>query len=90
MISCIYESFNHQIKETSIEDYLLRSEGYPQTIQDFFSGNGPNKLIFYYQKKDITDPTGELVDSQEPPQLFMTTGDTERIKGKAVYFLKMS
>merc|ERR1712097_2320 len=45
-------------------------------------------IIFYHQKEDAFE-NGELRDSNNDPELILTTGENERIKSKAIYFVRL-
>ena len=51
----------------------------------FLESEGPPKLLIYYQTPDTgSDNDQNVID----PRLFITYGDTEKIKDKAVWFLR--
>eukprot|EP00854_Cymbomonas_tetramitiformis_P001067 gene1068-1616_t len=57
-------------------------------LDDFFRANGPWKLIFYYQIPEQEGPDGHYVLNGTEEKLFWTTGEVEKLSGKAVYFLR--
>jgi dynein heavy chain len=48
-------------------------------VAKFFNGEGPPKLIFYYQPQTSTVPT-----------VFLTTGDAEALTGKCAFFVRLT
>jgi len=58
------------------------------TLLDFFKGNNKQKIIVYFQKEDVIT-NGEVRDSENEPELILTTGEDMRIKNKAVYFVRL-
>jgi hypothetical protein len=51
----------------------------------FLDSEGPPKILVYYQTPDTgSENDHNVID----PQLFITYGDTEKIKDKAVWFLR--
>ena len=60
-------------------------------LNDFLEGKSKHKHLFiYYQKQDVQNKLGELVDGPGEARLVITTGEHEdmRIKNKAAYFLR--
>jgi len=88
MITTIADSFGFD-SEVVVED-LLREESTQQVVSQFLGGgsSAPSKILFYFQRPDIVTESGELVDSEAEPRLFVTLGDSERLKSKAVYFVR--
>lgn len=56
-----------------------------EILDRFLDGEGPPKFFAYYQTPD-TNAENEHYDAE--PVLFFTFGDTEKIKDKAVWFLR--
>jgi uncharacterized protein Smg (DUF494 family) len=51
----------------------------------FLDSEGPPKILVYYQTPDTgSENDHNVID----PQLFITYGDTEKIKDKAIWFLR--
>ena len=50
-----------------------------ELVTKFFNGEGPPKLIFYYQAQSSSVPT-----------VFLTTGDAEALTGKCAFFVRLS
>jgi dynein heavy chain len=60
-------------------------------LSDFLEGKSKHKHIFvFYQKPDIPNDLGELIDAKGDAKIMITTGEHEdmRIKSEAVYFLR--
>eukprot|EP00931_Biecheleriopsis_adriatica_P081368 TRINITY_DN5469_c0_g1_i1.p1 TRINITY_DN5469_c0_g1~~TRINITY_DN5469_c0_g1_i1.p1 ORF type:complete len:4656 (-),score=1282.68 TRINITY_DN5469_c0_g1_i1:88-14055(-) len=60
-------------------------------LNDFLEGKSKHKHIFiYFQRPDVPNDQGELVDAKGDAKLMITTGEHEdvRIKNRAVYFLR--
>lgn len=55
-------------------------------LSDFFSENGPKKILVYYQVLDVQ--SDEIKDVGAEPSIFITNGDKEKLKDKAIYFVK--
>lgn len=53
-------------------------------ISDFLNGEGPEKILIYYQVQDLNGND----DMNAEPTLFVTTGEIDKLKEKAVYFLR--
>lgn len=75
-----------------VEDLVLSDEKFDM-IEDFFSSNGPRKLIFFYQtstrKESVYMKNDNLnYSSQSYRKLCITGGDIETIGGICVYFLR--
>ena len=58
------------------------------TINAFMGADGPLKLIFFYQIPEIATENGEFILNGSKPKLFLTTGEKERCRGKAYYFVR--
>ena len=58
------------------------------TIQAFMGAEGPLKLIFFYQIPEMATENGEFITTGSKPKLFLTTGEKERCRGKAYYFVR--
>ena len=68
-------------------DETLRSEHFANEVRDFFEGRGSPKLLFYYQDTHSTNKDSESVENNH---LFLTHGDTEGLRSKAIYFLRLT
>jgi len=61
------------------------------TISDFLKGDEKvGKLLFFYQARDTITVDGETIEAPDsaPPQLFLTTGEFDRQKAPAVFFVR--
>eukprot|EP01138_Halocafeteria_seosinensis_P007479 gb/GECG01007645.1/.p1 GENE.gb/GECG01007645.1/~~gb/GECG01007645.1/.p1 ORF type:complete len:3314 (+),score=514.53 gb/GECG01007645.1/:1-9942(+) len=70
-----------------------------ETVDDFFDqpepvsyfetlcqGTGPSRVFVFYQSPDAN--SDESTVTERPPQLYVSDGNTDRIKGRALYFLR--
>jgi dynein heavy chain len=86
MIQCCADTF--ELSELFMEDWFRERENY-QLINDFLKGNGPPKILIYKQTPEPNYSSEEYIDSnQDEPKLFITFGDSVRIKAKAVFFYR--
>jgi dynein heavy chain len=79
------------IDQTHVVEQHLSDYNNFKRINDFLEGRNKHRhLSIYYQKNDVLNQAGELVDAKEPNKFIITTGDHEemRIKNHAVYFLR--
>lgn len=68
-----------------MQDAIFGNEGNRQKIEQFLDTEGPPKILVYYQTPDTgSENDHNVID----PQLFITYGDSEKIKDKAVWFLR--
>ena len=68
-----------------MQDAIFGNEANRQKINQFLDTEGPPKIMVYYQTPDTgSENDHNVID----PQLFLTYGDTERIKDKAVWFMR--
>lgn len=59
-------------------------------INEFLDGKSRrNHLFFYFQRPDLLNESGDFVDSSAEPRIIITTGEQERLKGKACWFLRL-
>jgi hypothetical protein len=56
-------------------------------LDKFVHHDGPKKIFIYYQVPDLANGE-EVKDSNADPIFFITDGETERIKDKAVWFMR--
>jgi hypothetical protein len=69
----------------------LREPGNARKVSDFLEGKtNQTHLLFFYQKPDVVNDAGELIDSPGEAKLLITNGEQERIKKRAAYFLRTS
>jgi hypothetical protein len=55
-------------------------------LDSFFSAEGPKKILVYYQVIDIQGD--EMKEVGAEPTLFLTNGEQEKLKDKAIFFCK--
>ena len=60
-----------------------------QAAEDFFHADGAPKLLFYRRARDVYTEDDDAAEPDGPAELFMTTGEVERQRGRAVYFLRV-
>lgn len=64
---------------------MLTAPGNREIIDKFLDGEGPPRFFAYYQTPEgVAESDQNLID----PVLFLTYGDTQKIKDKAVWFLR--
>lgn len=78
-----------QCKYLVIQDYIFGnnqgSEANREKINQFLDTEGPPKILVYYQTADTgSENDHNVIDAH----LFVTYGDSEKIKDKAVWFLR--
>jgi len=55
-------------------------------LEAFYKADGPRKILVYYQVNDFHGDEMKEVGADQT--LFITNGDQEKLKEKAVYFVK--
>ena len=55
-------------------------------LEAFYKADGPRKILVYYQVNDFHGD--EMKEVAADQTLFITNGDQEKLKEKAVYFVK--
>lgn len=55
-------------------------------ITDFLNGVGPSKILVYYQVQELNGND----DINSEPTLFVTTGDSDKLKEKGIFFWRNS
>ncbi|CAL8402248.1 dynein heavy chain 5, axonemal [Gadus morhua] len=73
----------HEAEEVLISDDKFR------LIEDFFAANGSKRLIFFYQ--DTKQSSSNMEANSSGPairKLFLTTGSSEPLLGKCMFFLR--
>lgn len=74
--------------DRSVVDKFARDGSNYEMLDDFLSGRGPEKLMCFYQPLDRQTESGEWIAGDGAAQLFLTFGDREKLRGKAVYFIR--
>jgi len=90
MAANVAAAFDLTEQTRMVEDTLGEYNNFKK-INDFLEGKSKHKHIFiYYQRPDVVNDAGELIDAKGDPKLIVTTGEHEdmRIKNHAVYFLR--
>ncbi|XP_070784429.1 dynein axonemal heavy chain 5 [Enoplosus armatus] len=79
--------------EPEVEEALLSDDKF-SLIDEFFAANGSKKLIFFYQnvKQNLSSSHSSFVDvatsAVAQRKLFLTTGSSEPLLGKCLFFLR--
>ncbi|KAM4605979.1 LOW QUALITY PROTEIN: dynein axonemal heavy chain 5 [Polymixia lowei] len=79
--------------ETEVEDALISDDKF-SLIEEFFAANGSKRLIFFYQEVTQSLSSSPLfavepvVSSPGQKKLFLTTGTSEPLLGKCLFFLR--
>jgi dynein heavy chain len=93
MASNVASSFSRPDRPVSaqyVEDVLADYNNLKK-LNDFLEGKSKHRHIFvFFQKPDVPNEVGELVDAKGDPKIMITTGEHEdmRIKNDAVFFLR--
>ncbi|XP_042366785.1 dynein axonemal heavy chain 5 [Plectropomus leopardus] len=83
------------LPEAEAEDAVISDDKFG-LIDDFFAANGSKKLIFFYQsvKQNLSSSHLSSVDAAASAvadrKLFLTTGSSERLEGKCLFFLRIT
>ena len=83
MISTISDSL--RVKDTYVEEQIKDKN--KVLLEKFLEGDGPPKLIVFYQIQD-TNNNDDIKDSSAEPTLFFTYGEAEKLKEKAIWFVR--
>eukprot|EP00217_Crustomastix_stigmatica_P013603 CAMPEP_0183798542 /NCGR_PEP_ID=MMETSP0803_2-20130417/19119_1 /TAXON_ID=195967 /ORGANISM="Crustomastix stigmata, Strain CCMP3273" /LENGTH=4519 /DNA_ID=CAMNT_0026043227 /DNA_START=42 /DNA_END=13598 /DNA_ORIENTATION=- len=83
---CVKLSEGFDLKVEDVEKTL--HEKYEAELTDFYKADGPPKLVFFHQVPEEETEDGEFVPVGTKPELFLTSGEMDRLKGKAVYFIR--
>ncbi|KAM3593194.1 uncharacterized protein V6R79_007624 [Siganus canaliculatus] len=79
------------VGEPEVEEALITDDQF-SLIGDFFAANGSKRLIFFYQDQSPACSCSASVETVNPatPQrkLFLTTGSSEPLLGKCLFFLR--
>ena len=71
-----------------VED-VFREHANLKRLNDFLEGKSKHHHIFIFdQKTDVINDTGEPVDGPGDTKIIVTAGEQERLKGRAVFFLR--
>ncbi|XP_048577391.1 dynein axonemal heavy chain 5 isoform X1 [Nematostella vectensis] len=72
-----------------VEDFILGDSRFPQ-IDEFFATDGIKKLMFYYQECNLRRVDLSTQASNSHKKLFISTGNTEKLTGTCLVFMRMS
>ncbi|CAI5671196.1 unnamed protein product [Oreochromis niloticus] len=81
------------LEEAAVEDAMVSDDRF-SLIHEFFAANGSKKLIFFYQdvKQSLSSRQSSSVDASNSAvaqrKLFLTTGNSEPLLGKCLFFLR--
>jgi dynein heavy chain len=76
-------------KDVQFVEDVFREHGNLKRFNDFLEGKSKHSHIFIFdQKTDVINEVGEPVDGPGEAKLIVTPGEQERLKGRAVYFLR--
>lgn len=71
-----------------VED-VFREHANLKRLNDFLEGKSKHHHIFIFdQKTDVINDVGEPVDGPGDTKIIVTAGEQERLKGRAVFFLR--
>jgi len=87
MISRIHEAFG--VATAEVEKFFRRPENF-KTLSSFLQGMSVNRLFVYYQPHEVQNEAGEWVPQGQEPELFFTTGDSDQVRSKALFFVRNS
>lgn len=77
------------LSRSAIESYLQKEDVYSE-IESFFKADGVGKLLFVHQVREEETEGGDWVQIGDKPELHLTTGEKERVKGKCCYFVRVA
>jgi len=81
-------AFGRESAVSSVED-VIREHTNLKKVNDFLEGKSKQQhLFFYYQKPDVINDAGEYVDGPGEAKILVTTGEQERLKSRACFFLR--
>jgi dynein heavy chain len=71
-----------------VED-VFREHANLKRLNDFLEGKSKHHHIFIFdQRADVMNDMGEPIDGPGDTKIIITTGESERLKGRAVYFFR--
>ncbi|KAG8468097.1 hypothetical protein KFE25_007149 [Diacronema lutheri] len=78
------------IPNSTVEE-CIRDQSTQALLTGFFGGEptGATRIIFYRQKRDRVGNGGEAYENGGPEELFVTSGDTDRLKSRAIFFVRV-
>lgn len=86
MINVIEDSLG--LKTGVVEEAFINTEKNKELLELFLMGDGPSKIFIYYQVHEQTQNDDIKDNGSSEPTLFITYGDKERLKDKAVFFIR--
>uniref|UniRef100_A0A8D3DUG5 Dynein heavy chain 5, axonemal-like n=1 Tax=Scophthalmus maximus TaxID=52904 RepID=A0A8D3DUG5_SCOMX len=88
-------AFSTSLADTEVEDAIIFDDKF-SLINDFFAANGSRTLIFFYLnvKQNLSSCPSLSADMAAPAvahrKLFITTGSSEELPGKCLFFLRIT
>jgi len=87
MVEIVQDSFTHVLGgNTTVEDFFKMEKNYT-LVNDFLNRQGSHKLIIYFLQEHAGNDY-EIRDMGPEPHLIFTNGESEKLSGKGVYFLR--
>ena len=70
----------------SVDDFFNGNTMNHQALEGFLSGQGPPKMMIYFQPDSSDDGDGR--ESMNESRLILTTGDNIKLENKGIFFLR--
>eukprot|EP00931_Biecheleriopsis_adriatica_P081370 TRINITY_DN5469_c0_g1_i3.p1 TRINITY_DN5469_c0_g1~~TRINITY_DN5469_c0_g1_i3.p1 ORF type:complete len:4660 (-),score=1275.41 TRINITY_DN5469_c0_g1_i3:88-14067(-) len=84
----VASAFGREEHIKQVEGTILESLNFKK-LNEFLEGKTKQQhIFFFYQRPDAYNDQNELIDAGKDVKLTITTGENERIKSFAVYFLR--
>jgi len=78
------------VEPTFVQEIVQRTGKLP-LVTEFFKENSSRRLLFYYQQPQSENEFGDIVPvSDSKARLLITDGDSEPLRGKCTYFVRMT
>jgi dynein heavy chain len=87
-VKAVAQAFD--VPNATVEE-CMRDHSTQALLTGFFGGEptGATRIIFYKQKRDRFTEEGEVYDNGGPEELFVTSGDGDRLKERGIYFVRV-
>ena len=72
----------------SVQEHTIQHEKFAPMIKAWLNGTGPPQLFVYYQPPQRMNDAGEIVNTSDHYQMFVTDGEGLKLTGKGAYFLR--
>jgi hypothetical protein len=86
MAQCISDIFPSISEYEALE--LFRHAKHQPVFDGFLKGTGPARVFVYYQTAYKVTEANEIIDFPGHPEIYITDGEKERLKGKGIYFVR--